>query len=399
MEFTNDNGNITVRIEGRLDTATAASADEELRCGLAKAGKVDTLTIDAGGLTFISSSGLRVMLALRKQYPQFRITEVQPEVYGVFEMTGFVKMMDITKALRKRSVDGCPEIGRGGVGTVYRTAPDEIIKVFREGTSLAEVTKEISMAKEAFVLGMPTAISFDTVRVGNCYGLVYELLNATTLARAICDNPDRLEEYAVKFACLARELHSIEVKPGSIIPNGHANEEEAIDRIGKYFGQEATDNLRHILHSIPQGNRLLHCDLHPKNVMLQGTELMFIDMGEVCYGNPLLDLGHTYSSLVGLVGDYQAIVGFPEQTSHRFFDLFIHEYYAGETEEDIRKHLEMIKVISFMRNLTWLSLSDSFPDEVVNACRKVYKERIADNINYVREVCERISDTHKTSAL
>jgi hypothetical protein len=133
--------------------------------------------------------------------------------------------------------------------------------------------------------------------------------------------------------------------------------------------------------------------------MLQGTELMFIDMGEVCYGNPLLDLGHTYSSLVGLVGDYQAIVGFSEQTSHRFFDLFIHEYYAGETEEDIRKHLEMIKVISFMRNLTWLSLSDSFPDEVVDACRKVYKERIADNINYVREVCDRISDTHKTSAL
>ena len=399
MQFTDDNGNITVKIKGMLDTATAISVDAELRSELGKVANVNSITIDASEMTFISSSGLRIMLTLRKMYPRFKITEVQADVYNIFEMTGFTKMMDITKALRKKNVDGCPEIGRGGVGIVFRTGPDEITKVFREGTSLEEVTKEISMAKESFVLGMPTAISFDIVKVGNCYGLVYELLNATTLAEAISRNPDKLEEYAVEFAHMTRELHSIEVKTDSIIPNGHDNEEKAICKISKYFDSETTDNLKHILHSIPQGHSLLHCDLHPKNVMLQGSELLFIDMGEVSYGNPLLDLGHTYSSLVGLVGDYQTIVGFPEETSHRFFDLFIREYYAGESEATIRENIEMIKIVSFMRNLTWLALSDSFPEEVINSCRKVYKERIADNIDYVNEVCEKIKNTEKTDTL
>lgn len=394
MEIIDDNGNIIIKIQGRLDTVASVAADKDINQALASTGEVGSITVDASELTFISSSGLRIILALKKKYPQFRIVEVQPDVYSVFEMTGFVKMMDITKALRRRSIEGCPEIGRGGVGIVYRTAPDEIVKVFREGSSLEDVTKEISMAKEAFVLGMPTAISFDTVRVGNCYGLVYELLDATTMAKLIATDPERMPECAGQFARLTKELHSIEVAPGGIIPNCHTNEEEAIKKVGRYFDDEAVGHLLDIIRCIPKGNRLLHCDLHPKNVMVQGSELMFIDMGEVSYGNPLIDLGHTYATMVGLIGDYNNVVGFGEELGHRFFDLFIHEYYSGETEETIQRNIEMIKVISYVRNLSWLSLSDCFPEEVVNQCRMAYKERIADNLAYINNVCDKIKKTN-----
>lgn len=394
MEIIDDSGNIIIKIQGRLDTVASMKADKDINQALAGIGKVNSITVDASELTFISSSGLRIILTLKKKYPQFRIVEVQPDVYSVFEMTGFVKMMDVAKALRRRSVEGCPEIGRGGVGIVYRTAPDEIVKVFREGSSLEDVTKEISMAKEAFVLGMPTAISFDTVRVGNCYGLVYELLDATTMAKLISSTPERIPEYAVQFAKLAKELHSIEVAPGGVIPNGHANEEEAIRKIGRYFDDETINRLLDIVRCIPQGNRLLHCDLHPKNVMAQGNELMLIDMGEVSYGNPLIDLGHTYATMMGLIGDYNNVVGFDEELGHRFFDLFIHEYYCGETEETIRQNIEMIKVISYVRNMSWLSLSDCFPEDVVNECRAAYKERIADKLAYIINVCDKIRKTN-----
>ena len=59
------------------------------------------------------------------------------------KITGFTRMMHIEKGLRHVSVDGCEVIGMGGVGTVYRINDDTIIKVFREGTTLAEVEKEV----------------------------------------------------------------------------------------------------------------------------------------------------------------------------------------------------------------------------------------------------------------
>ena len=165
-------GCATLRLEGRLDTAASPQVQAYLESKLPTLVRVGELVCDASALEYISSSGLRVLLFLRKCFPGFRLTEVGPEVYQVLEMTGFTKMMPVERALRRMSVEGCEEIGRGGVGVVYRINDDTIIKVFREGSDIGEVRREMTMAKEAFVLGMPTAISFDVVRVDNRYGLV-----------------------------------------------------------------------------------------------------------------------------------------------------------------------------------------------------------------------------------
>ena len=179
-QLINNEGEATLTLCGRLDTAVSSQVSADINQLLATAGTIQHLTVDAGQLEYISSSGLRILLMLAKRFKQFRITEVNPEVYDVLSMTGFTKMMTVERALRQLSVDGCEVIGVGGVGTVFRLNDDTIIKVFREGTTMDEVRKEITMSKEAFVMGMPTAISFDMVRVGSQYGLVYELLHAQT---------------------------------------------------------------------------------------------------------------------------------------------------------------------------------------------------------------------------
>lgn len=367
---------LTIVLTGRMDTANAQQWGDEIR-SICESEPHDALILDAADLTFISSTGLRVVLGLQHREKRLKVVEVKSAVYEVFEMTGFTKIIHIEKALRRISVEGCPIIGQGAIGIVYKTTPDTIVKVFREGSPLEELEKEINMAKEAFVLGMPTAISFDKVRVGNQYGLVYEMLNASTLSTLVRENPDRTDEYACQFAHLVRDLHSIHVTPGGVIPNAHENDEEALNKITRYFTEAEVDRLREVLHSIPQGDTLLHCDLHPKNVMMQEGELMLIDMGEVGYGNPLLDLAHTYSAMMGLIGDYDTIIGFPEQQSHRFFLTFIHEYYKGESEEEVQRHIEQIRYLSLARNFSWLSLSDSFPEELIQKCHKAYNERVA----------------------
>lgn len=390
--FREENGHYVMCLDGRLDTASAQQVTAEIERGLPPSEQVKSLTCDATDLDYISSSGLRILLGLAKRYKDFRIVEVCQEVWQVFEMTGFVKIMHIEKALRRMSVDGCRVIGRGGVGVVYRIDDDTIIKVFREGTTIEEVKLEITMAKEAFVLGMPTAISYDVVRVGRQYGLVYELLNADTLSACIRREPERMEEFAVKYARLYRQLHSIEVPRGGSIPSAMAREEQAIRHIGRYFDTASTDLLMEIVNAIPQGNRLLHCDLQTKNAMVQGDELMLIDMGEVGYGHPIIDLGHSYSAMMALVGDYEQIIGLPEEYAKEVWQRMISHYFEGASSEELAHRIAQIEVVGCVRNFSWLSLSDSFPDEVVRQCQEVFHERVTKRKDYIKAVCATMSD-------
>lgn len=385
-------GQAILTMAGRLDTNTIQQVTETCERLLAKNEPISSLTCQIAELSYISSSGLRLLLQLAKKYEDFRILEAQPEVYQVLELTGFTQVMKVERALRTVSVAGCDIIGRGGVGVVYRLDDDTIIKVFREGSTIQEVQNEISMSKKAFVLGMPTAISFDVVRVGKRYGLVYELLKADTLSDCIKREPERLDEFARQYATLFRQIHSIHVPQGGRIPNAMEREERAIRYINRYFDTPSIDLLLQIAHAIPSGDRLLHCDLQTKNVLMQNGELMLIDMGEVGYGHPLQDLGHAYSSLVTLLGDYDAIIGMPREYGKQLWQKFMHYYFEGESEEIIAHREEQISAVACIRNFSWLSLSDSFPESVIWECQQAFAERVTKQKDYLLRVCSSFGD-------
>jgi len=388
IDIRHEGDSVTLILAGRLDTATSAKASADIERALATVPVISRLTCDAGQLEYISSSGLRILLSLAKRYKDFRITEVQSMVYEVLDTTGFTKIMTVERALRQLSVEGCEVIGVGGVGTVYRLDGDTIIKVFREGTTIEEVRREITMSKEAFVMGMPTAISFDVVRVGCQYGLVYELLQADTLSACIKREPERIDEFARKYAELFHQLHAIEVPGGSSVPCAIERERQQIRHIRRYFPQESIDLMLRIVDAIPDANRLLHLDLQTKNAMVQNGELMLIDMGEVGYGHPLLDLGHAYSAMVTLVGDYDKIIGMPRELGQKLWSRAIDYYLEGMPAEVVKQRKAQIEVVSCVRSFSWLALSDSFPEAVINECKAVFDERIARRKDYILDVCK-----------
>lgn len=388
IDIRHEGDSVTLILAGRLDTATSAKASADIERALATVPVISRLTCDAGQLEYISSSGLRILLSLAKRYKDFRITEVQSMVYEVLDTTGFTKIMTVERALRQLSVEGCEVIGVGGVGTVYRLDGDTIIKVFREGTTIEEVRREITMSKEAFVMGMPTAISFDVVRVGSQYGLVYELLQADTLSACIKREPGRIDEFARKYAELFHQLHAIEVPSGSSVPCAIERERQQIRHIRCYFPQESIDLMLRIVDAIPDANRLLHLDLQTKNAMVQNGELMLIDMGEVGYGHPLLDLGHAYSAMVTLVGDYDKIIGMPRELGQKLWSRAIDYYLEGMPAEVVKQRKAQIEVVSCVRSFSWLALSDSFPEAVINECKAVFDERIARRKDYILDVCK-----------
>ena len=384
---------VIISFAGHLDTATSVEANLKISRELEKMVSIDSLTCDAMRLEYISSSGLRILLSLAKRHKDFRVINVQPQVYEVLETTGFTKIMTVERAMRRLSVEGCKLIGIGSVGKVYRLDGDTIIKVFREGTTMENVRREITLSKEAFVLGMPTAISFDIVKVIQSnqdeeerYGLIYELLKATTLSAYLKQHPEQIDECARKYADLFKQMHEIEVPEDGNIPSAVQHERQQIEHIRRYFPEESINMMLCILDSIPAGNQLLHLDLQTKNVMVQDGQLMLIDMGEVGYGHPLLDLGHSYSSMV------KKTIGIPRELGQRFWNQAIEYYFEGLPAEAIEERKKQIEVVSCIRNFSWLALSDSFPETVIEECKTMFDKRVAQRFDYIKEVCKTFSN-------
>ena len=206
--FKLENDVLTVSLDGRLDTEAAVAFETELAVK-SKEYPHGSMTVDASNLEYIASSGLRIILKLAKTEKNFKIENLAPSVYNVFEMTGFSKIINVSKALRKIDLEKCEKIGFGGNGAVYRVSEDEIVKVNYNPATYAGLDKELAKAKEAFLLGIPTAISFDLVDCGDGKrGVVYETIKSKSLGETIQSTPDRMEELTEMYVAQLLQLHS-----------------------------------------------------------------------------------------------------------------------------------------------------------------------------------------------
>ncbi|CDC62706.1 stage II sporulation protein [Clostridium sp. CAG:448] len=86
---------LTIVIEGRLDTNSSPKLEAELRQSVSG---VTELVFDFSGVEYISSAGLRVLLAAQKvmnRQGSMRLVGVSAEVMEVFEITGFADILTI----------------------------------------------------------------------------------------------------------------------------------------------------------------------------------------------------------------------------------------------------------------------------------------------------------------
>ena len=86
---------LCVSLTGRLDTATAPELEKELKDSL---DGVSLLTLDFSGLEYISSAGLRVLLAAQKvmnRQGEMKVARVNETVMEIFEVTGFSDILTI----------------------------------------------------------------------------------------------------------------------------------------------------------------------------------------------------------------------------------------------------------------------------------------------------------------
>lgn len=353
-------GAVVIGIAGRIASDNAHEAEQQLSA-LRSKNPNGSLVFDAADLEYISSAGLRMLMRLVRKGDPLKIINASSEVYDVFHMTGLTEIMDVRRALREISLDGAQKLGAGANGEVWRIDDETIIKVYNEGASLEKIDAENQYATAAFKVGLPCAIAFDTVRVGSRYGIVFEMLNARTVGNVVTEHPERVPELGRAMGELLRELHSTHMKAGSL-PRMTDKVNAWIDYIeATYVDHDDAELMRSVVRAIPEKDTVLHLDFHEGNVMLQGDELVLIDLDDVCVGNPVYDLLNSYSSHILAAETAPEVIGYSLGTSVdvalTMYDYSLKAYFGTDDHVVVEQHVQAMRLLTLFNLLLFLAKS------------------------------------------
>lgn len=271
---------------------------------------------------------------------------------------------------REISLTGCPCVGKGKNGAVYRLDRDTIVKLFRmdEETAWRSAEQEMHNARTAYDLGVPTARSFDVVRCDGHPGIVFELLEAKSLRELVAAEPDRLEALVTKSAELLRTIHRIEVPKGAFpaIADTYRRRAENLDG---WLTTEETEALCRVIASIPERCAYVHGDFHRGNLMVRGEDLLLIDMADSSTGHPFYDVLGFYTLGMDIVrmvppAAVKRIIGWDVAEVQKEWDVFSRCYFRGRSDEERREVDAMLAFYAQMRQLVFLKLVPILTDEM-----------------------------------
>lgn len=347
VTITNQNSHYTLHFEGSLDSNNAPSVDKTIASLLPKKG-VESLDLDCLNLSYVTSAGLRIFFSLWKKYPGMRIIDVRSEVYDILDMTGFTKMMKVSKALREVSVEGKPIIGEGFTAIVYRLTGDSIVKVFRGERSMEDIRAELEAAKEAFIYGIPTAMSFDIVKVGDRLGVVFEMLDCASLRDLILAHPENFDDYKKMYADLSYKITHTDARDSGL---GECKGPllKKFTALESVLTKKEYSKLIGMIEAIPDTGTLTHGDFHIKNILVQNGEPLLIDMDSVALGNPIFELegiflsGKAYN--VAEPDNASSFFGVPQKQLDELYDALIQTYFPRKKGAELQRIYEKIELL------------------------------------------------------
>jgi thiamine kinase-like enzyme len=137
-----------------------------------------------------------------------------------------------------------------------------------------------------------------------------------------------------------------------------------------------------ILEALPEGDRLVHCDAHPKNIMIQNGEMLWIDMEGMSVGHPIYDLISIAVILNGMRTDEMSvgICGMDNTTVKVFKDCFIRKYFKTEDPEMIQKLGGMLDALRLIRAVFAIGFTTSGTEKYRSAIIDMARQHFFPNI-------------------
>ena len=347
---------LTLFFKGEINSVNAGDIEKEVEPILKKE-PFSSLVLDFTNLTYISSAGLRIVLKMKQRCANTSVVGCSLTVYDILEMTGFTNIMTVSKALKSISVEGAEVVGSGYFSTVYRIDKDTIVKVFNRVSDPEQVERELSRAKEAFILGIPTAISYDIVKVGEKLGVRFEMLDCDSLRNVFRDNPNRYDEFLEKYANLLHTINSTEPTSKSL-SSIKSDYKRKLEVVKAAFTDEEYRKLSAMIDGIPDALTFVHGDCHVKNIMVQNDELLLIDMDTLSVGDPIFEYAAIYAAYIGFEenepGNSRVFFGLEPDFTRKLAHDLIRKAYGRDDQETLDK----IALLCFLHMAWWTTANE-----------------------------------------
>lgn len=223
--------------------------------------------------------------------------------------------------------------GANGESFFHRSDPSIMMKLYNPSTPTESAIKELETSLKAYEAGLPVPKPGDLVTDGQRAGIRFERIpGKISFSRAVGNNPEKVEEYARRFARLCLKLHSTHLDTTKFKSIKEVNRN--LLQEDPFFTEEEKIRLNAFIDAAPEADTPCHGDLQFSNAVLSsdGKEY-FIDLGDLTYGHPWFDLGMV---LLTCVYDPEEFImetfHMTKQTAGEFWHYFVKEYFGQEAD-------------------------------------------------------------------
>lgn len=187
-------------------------------------------------------------------------------------------------------VGGLERIGRGTSAEVLALPPDHVLKLLLPGLGPEVAEREFAAARVAHAAGLPVAQPVALTRSADRYGMIFERLHESALARQLRRMPGPVMVTLAAMARLQARVHAVAI-PAGALPHAH----DLLDARCADADAPADARLeaRRQLALLSKGNRLLHGDLHLRNLITAHGQAMAVDWAQAMAGEPAADVART----------------------------------------------------------------------------------------------------------
>lgn len=303
------------------------------------------------------------------------------------------------KELSQDFINTAKVVEKSELITTYELDAETLVETYDYDISIQEIEQEKTNAKNAVRMGIPTTFSFDVVRIGNGYGIIYENVQSETLGTLVTENPDKFDEYVTDFTNLNKKMHSTHVgydafRSAKGMFEGYG--EQLVSR--NIFTREEVGMVKKMLDAIPDQDTFLISIPRTSYMRYFDDELTVYGLRDAGYGHPIYDLSGTCLSMFTTAQDgdddkCRFSTGMDCATTIRFYKAYIRQYFGCKTDEDAAAMEARVQFAALLRHYTVPIIYQLASDQVIqmtqDVCRNNFFPHIDQWIADMKDVWER----------
>lgn len=330
--------------------------------------------VDFSEVIGIDHASMRMFYRLALEGVKFRIRNVSEKVINVLYGAGIDLYVGITQKPREISLDDYEESGDGYTAISYNHKNgDTMMKLYAPFIPQEVVEQEMIIAKRLLTLGLDVPLPGELVSYQGKIGISFERIKGKrSIARAISQEPDNIEEFVRLYTDAVKKLHTTKCDK-SLFECVDASFYHELEIAREHFSDEEYEYIKSFIQKAQEEDTCIHGDLHFGNVLItENKEVIFIDNSDFSWGHHYFDISILYVMAHIISPDRcLQLYHITQEKMVEGWELFVKYYFGVSTREEIRNIENEIKPYAGVRIIQFANRSKWKDGAIANNIKKL----------------------------